>query len=52
MDDIEEETRQRTMHLLQRARDIELESEEQIKKCNRLILETKCRAVRDAQVRP
>lgn len=48
--EIEEEMRQRTMHLLERAHNLKLEQEEEIKKCNKLILETKCRAIRDAQV--
>ena len=50
LNEIEEEARQRTMHLLERARNLKLEQEEEIKKCNKLILETKCRAIRDAQV--
>ncbi|XP_008216445.1 cilia- and flagella-associated protein 45-like [Nasonia vitripennis] len=50
MSDVEEESRQRTLHLLQRARDLKLEQEEEVKRCNKLILETKCRAVRDAQI--
>lgn len=50
MSDIEEEARQRTMHLLERANKLKLEQEDEIKKCNKIILETKCRAIRDAQV--
>ncbi|OXU26641.1 hypothetical protein TSAR_004702 [Trichomalopsis sarcophagae] len=50
MSDVEEESRQRTLHLLQRAKDLKLEQEEEVKRCNKLILETKCRAVRDAQI--
>lgn len=38
------------MHILERAYNMRLEQEEEIQKCNRLILETKCRAIRDAQV--
>lgn len=48
--EIEEEARRRTMHILERAHNMRLEQEEEIQKCNRLILETKCRAIRDAQV--
>lgn len=48
--EIEEEARRRTMHVLERAYNMRLEQEEEIQKCNRLILETKCRAIRDAQV--
>lgn len=48
--EIEEEARKRRMHILDRAENMRLEQEENIQKCNRLILETKCRAIRDAQV--
>lgn len=48
--EIEEEARRRTMHILERAYSMRLEQEEEIQRCNRLILETKCRAIRDAQV--
>lgn len=48
--EIEEEARRRTMHILERAYNMRLEQEQEIQKCNRLILETKCRAIRDAQV--
>lgn len=48
--EIEEEARKRTMHFLERANNLRLEQEEEIQKCNRIILETKCRAIRDAQV--
>lgn len=50
LDDVEAEARRRTMHLLERAYNLKLEQEEEIQMCNRLILETKCRAIRDAQV--
>ncbi|XP_018365825.1 PREDICTED: cilia- and flagella-associated protein 45-like [Trachymyrmex cornetzi] len=48
--EIEEEAKKRTMHILERAYNMRLEQEEEIQKCNRLILETKCRAIRDAQI--
>lgn len=48
--EIEEEARRRTMHVLERAYNMRMEQEEEIQKCNRLILETKCRVIRDAQV--
>lgn len=48
--DIEEEARKKMMHILERADDMRLEQEEDIQKCNRLILASKCRAIRDAQV--
>ncbi|XP_050460145.1 cilia- and flagella-associated protein 45-like [Cataglyphis hispanica] len=48
--EIEEEARRRTMHILERAYNMRMEQEEEIQKCNRLILESKCRAIRDAQI--
>ncbi|CAL7950302.1 unnamed protein product [Xylocopa violacea] len=48
--EIEEEARKRAKHILERAENMKLEQEEEIQKCNRIILETKCRAIRDAQV--
>lgn len=48
--EIEEEARKRTKYVLERAQNMRLEQEEEIQKCNRIILETKCRAIRDAQV--
>ncbi|XP_012273259.1 cilia- and flagella-associated protein 45 [Orussus abietinus] len=50
LNEAEAEARKRTMHLLERAFNLQLEQEEEIKKCNKLILETKCRAIRDAQI--
>lgn len=49
--EIEEEVRKRTLHVLERVHNMRMEQEEEIQKCNRLILETKCRAIRDAQVK-
>ncbi|XP_043261259.1 cilia- and flagella-associated protein 45 [Colletes gigas] len=48
--EIEEEARKRTKHVLERAQDMKLEQEEEIQECNKIILETKCRAIRDAQI--
>ncbi|XP_043518237.1 cilia- and flagella-associated protein 45-like isoform X1 [Frieseomelitta varia] len=48
--EIEEEARKRAKHVLERAENMKLEREEEIQKCNRIILETKCRAIRDAQI--
>ncbi|KAL0104836.1 hypothetical protein PUN28_016466 [Cardiocondyla obscurior] len=48
--EIEEEVRKRTMYILERAYNMRLEQEEEIQKCNRIILATKCRAIRDAQI--
>lgn len=50
LNEVLSEARKRTMHLLQRAYNLKMEQEEDIQKCSRFILETKCRAVRDAQV--
>lgn len=49
--DTQAEAHKRAMHLLERAFSIKLEQDEELQKCNRFILETKCRAVRDAQVK-
>lgn len=48
--EIEEEARNKMMHILERAHNMRLEQEEEIKKCNQFILAAKCRAIRDAQV--
>ncbi|XP_076397283.1 cilia- and flagella-associated protein 45 isoform X2 [Megachile rotundata] len=48
--EIEEDARRRAKHILERAENLKLEQEEEIQKCNRIILETKCRAIRDAQI--
>ncbi|XP_076182066.1 cilia- and flagella-associated protein 45 isoform X2 [Ptiloglossa arizonensis] len=48
--EIEEEAKNRTKYVLERAQNMKLEQEEEIQKCNRIILETKCRAIRDAQI--
>lgn len=50
IDILEDEIRQKKMHILERANDLKLEQEEEIQICNKLILATKCRAIRDAQV--
>ena len=49
--EIEEEAKRRAKYVLERAENMRLEQEEEIQKCNRIILETKCRAIRDAQVK-
>lgn len=48
--DLEEEARDKAEHLLQRAHELRLEQEDDIKKLNGYILESKCHAIRDAQV--
>ncbi|XP_034943525.1 cilia- and flagella-associated protein 45-like [Chelonus insularis] len=50
LDEFESEAKARTMHLLERAYNLRLEQEEEMQLCNKLILETKCRAIRDLQV--
>ncbi|XP_046814578.1 cilia- and flagella-associated protein 45-like isoform X1 [Vespa crabro] len=50
LNEVEEEAKKRTMHLLERAYNLKLEQEEEIQKYNRFILETKCRAIRDMQI--
>ncbi|KAG7209020.1 hypothetical protein KM043_015186 [Ampulex compressa] len=50
LSEVQEEARSRTMHVLERAENMKLEEEEEMQICNRLILATKCRAIRDAQV--
>jgi len=48
--EIEEAARRKMMYILERAHNMRLEQEEEIQKCNQLIMATKCRAIRDAQV--
>ncbi|XP_044013899.1 cilia- and flagella-associated protein 45, partial [Aphidius gifuensis] len=50
IDLLEDDIRQKKLHILERANDLKLEQEEEIQICNKLILATKCRAIRDAQV--
>lgn len=50
LDEVLSEARKRSMHLLQRATNLRMEQDEEVQKCSRIILEKKCRAVRDAQV--
>ncbi|KAH0561468.1 cilia- and flagella-associated protein 45 [Cotesia glomerata] len=50
LDEFEAEAKARTMHLLERANNLKLEQEEEMQLCNKLILETKCRAIRDLQI--
>ncbi|XP_043470107.1 cilia- and flagella-associated protein 45-like [Leptopilina heterotoma] len=50
LDEVLSEARKRSMHLLQRANNLRMEQDEEVQKCSRIILEKKCRAVRDAQI--
>lgn len=47
---VEEEAARKATHLLARAHELRQEQEDEIKKCNALILATKCHAIRDAQI--
>ncbi|XP_029436143.1 cilia- and flagella-associated protein 45 isoform X2 [Rhinatrema bivittatum] len=47
---LEEEAQQRAQYLLQRANNLRMEQEEEVKKINELVLNAKCHAIRDAQV--
>lgn len=45
------ENEKKKTHLLERAEMLQLEQEEEIKQCNKIILATKCRIIRDDQVK-
>nr|CAD7431450.1 unnamed protein product [Timema monikensis] len=47
---VEQEAKRQALHLLQRAFEMRQEQEDEVKKANRLILGTKCHAIRDAQI--
>nr|XP_033778969.1 cilia- and flagella-associated protein 45 [Geotrypetes seraphini] len=47
---LEEEAQQRAQYLLQRANNLRMEQEEEVKNINKLVLNAKCHAIRDAQV--
>ncbi|XP_054276376.1 cilia- and flagella-associated protein 45-like [Macrosteles quadrilineatus] len=48
--EVEEEAARKAQHLLARAHELRQEQEDEVKRCNALILATKCHAIRDAQV--
>nr|CAD7402955.1 unnamed protein product [Timema poppensis] len=48
--EVEQEAKRQALHLLQRAFEMRQEQEDEVKKANRLILGTKCHAIRDAQI--
>ncbi|XP_074652941.1 cilia- and flagella-associated protein 45-like isoform X2 [Tubulanus polymorphus] len=50
LNDLEEEAREKSEHLLERANEQRQEQEDEIKYLNELILNAKCHAIRDAQV--
>ncbi|XP_072840038.2 cilia- and flagella-associated protein 45 isoform X2 [Pogona vitticeps] len=50
LNDLEEEAKERAQYLLERAADLRLEQEDEIKTLNKVILEAKCHAIRDAQI--
>ncbi|KAK0089301.1 hypothetical protein PV325_008056 [Microctonus aethiopoides] len=47
---LDDEAKAQATYLLERANDLKIEQEEEILLCNKLILESKCRAIRDLQV--
>lgn len=48
--DLEQEAKERSLHLLEKANEQMEEQEDEIKKLNELILNAKCHAIRDAQL--
>ncbi|XP_005400238.2 PREDICTED: cilia- and flagella-associated protein 45 isoform X2 [Chinchilla lanigera] len=48
--DLEEEAKDRAQDLLQRASKLRMEQEEELKDINKIILNAKCHAIRDAQI--
>lgn len=50
MNELEEEAQRRAQYLLERANNMRMEQEDEIKKLNEMTLNAKCHAIRDAQV--
>ncbi|XP_012604641.1 cilia- and flagella-associated protein 45 isoform X2 [Microcebus murinus] len=50
LDDLEEVAKERAQSLLQRANNLRMEQEEELKHMNKVILNAKCHAIRDAQI--
>merc|ERR1712157_48954 len=50
LNDLEEETKKENEHLLENARKLRMEQEDEIKRLSELILSAKCHAIRDAQM--
>uniref|UniRef100_A0A4W4HJ22 Cilia- and flagella-associated protein 45 n=1 Tax=Electrophorus electricus TaxID=8005 RepID=A0A4W4HJ22_ELEEL len=50
LSELEEEARERAQYLLERAKALRIEQEDEVKKLNELILGAQCHAVRDAQI--
>uniref|UniRef100_A0A670JTV1 Cilia- and flagella-associated protein 45 n=1 Tax=Podarcis muralis TaxID=64176 RepID=A0A670JTV1_PODMU len=50
LNDLEEEAKERAQYLLQRAANMRMEQEDEIKSLGEIILEAKCHAIRDAQI--
>uniref|UniRef100_A0A8D0GTB1 Cilia- and flagella-associated protein 45 n=1 Tax=Sphenodon punctatus TaxID=8508 RepID=A0A8D0GTB1_SPHPU len=50
LSDLEEEAKERAQYLLERANQMRLEQEEEIKEMSELMLQAKCHAIRDAQI--
>merc|ERR1719402_514301 len=51
LNDLEEEAKKENEHLLEKARILRMEQEDKIKKLNELILNAKCHAIRDVQIK-
>ncbi|XP_025029936.1 cilia- and flagella-associated protein 45 [Python bivittatus] len=50
LNDLEEEAKERAQYLLERATNLRMEQEDEIKSLSEIILEAKCHAIRDAQI--
>ncbi|XP_026572055.1 cilia- and flagella-associated protein 45 [Pseudonaja textilis] len=50
LNDLEEEAKKRAQYLLDRANNLRMEQEDEIKTLGEIILEAKCHAIRDAQI--
>uniref|UniRef100_H9G785 Cilia- and flagella-associated protein 45 n=1 Tax=Anolis carolinensis TaxID=28377 RepID=H9G785_ANOCA len=50
LNDLEEEAKERAQYLLERAANLRMEQEEEIKALSEIVLEAKCHAIRDAQI--
>ncbi|XP_042325594.1 cilia- and flagella-associated protein 45 [Sceloporus undulatus] len=50
LNDLEEEAKERAQYLLERAANLRMEQEDEIKSLSEIILEAKCHAIRDAQI--
>lgn len=51
LNDLEEEAKKENEHLLEKARSLRMEQEDEIKRLNELMLNAKCHAIRDVQIK-